>query len=913
MFVTILAAIGVAFWVISFPIMVHEDAIKSEVRSAFAAATGMDLEIQGDTSLKLFPSPHLSITQLYVPNSPSARASFLLTIKRLDIWPVFTSLFRSKIAIKKIEVTEPDLELEALPTGRMNWQDVSSFWQEGSNNSAGKSLPSDFILDLQVSGGHISYSDPAHNINQQVDNLIASCDIDETARKAASTLSLSYMEKPFVISADITGGIAQLLSPASSSVRLDVKSGQDSLTYKGNVGYRDNHIFMGGNLQLALNDLAYWVELYRGNVTEAAGAKKLPLSASADIKDENNGKGLTADITFNSPTIQGTAKASVAFPGQVDVKASISKLNLEDIIANGFLTRLAATPATPPPASAYPAPVQKNASDFDMTYDVRIADMLYNGKDIKNTSISAEIQTGGFIIPQIIATLPGQTRLDFSGIGRTGEGGVTVEGQADAEGAHFVEALSMFKAGGFALPEEDFRRFHIRTNVLLSSKEARLSELQARIENITANGDLIAKYGDRTSISTALLINGLNLDHVFTLWGLKDWRNLLLNYNKIGNNSDGVISVWLKKLGYDILISTSLENYTFDGRQYGHGNFDLSATAGKMQLSGTKVSYKDSLLAGKVDIDVTKNIPEMNMQVDVDQFDPDTFFLSDNEKAARTRMPGTGKWSTDLFDFKWMDLVNGKFDFKIGRFHYKNINADDVMLSGNLQDSKLSIDSLRAVTMGAGVFSKVILTGGTIPTLEVAAELSNIRIERFASLLPFLEPMSGLCNATVRLSTNGVNPSSWVSNMEGSVGMRGRDIEIHGFNLPGIIRAVNYVRTVANILDVVKRAFPGGDVLFNTMEGQWSIAKGVLGTTETKVSNDQADGTVTSHIDLINATMNTSANFVLKALDRNNPPNMIIKVTGDISNPTLDFDTSPLEQYVSNKTSEKLLENYGAH
>jgi uncharacterized protein involved in outer membrane biogenesis len=203
------------------------------------------------------------------------------------------------------------------------------------------------------------------------------------------------------------------------------------------------------------------------------------------------------------------------------------------------------------------------------------------------------------------------------------------------------------------------------------------------------------------------------------------------------------------------------------------------------------------------------------------------------------------------------------------------------------------------------------ITGGTIPTLNAALSINGLRLEQLASLVPLFSNASGICNISLRLSTNGSNQLSWISNLQGTAGLRGRDILVCGFNMPGIIQAVAYVRTVADVLNAVKRSFPKGSTLFSTLEGEWDISKGVLETLNTKVSNAQTDGTISSKINMVNWDMNTIVNFSLKALDRTNPPSIIVKMYGNMDTPSFDFDTSPLEQYVNNKTSEKMMQNYG--
>jgi hypothetical protein len=121
---------------------------------------------------------------------------------------------------------------------------------------------------------------------------------------------------------------------------------------------------------------------------------------------------------------------------------------------------------------------------------------------------------------------------------------------------------------------------------------------------------------------------------------------------------------------------------------------------------------------------------------------------------------------------------------------------------------------------------------------------------------------------------------------------------------------VSYVRTVADILNAVRRAFPGGETVFNNMEGQWSVSGGVLKTSNSKLTSDQADGILSCQVDLVNWLLQANINILLKALDPEHPPGMIITFNGNLNNPEPALDTRSLEEYVTNKTSERMLEKY---
>jgi hypothetical protein len=68
---------------------------------------------------------------------------------------------------------------------------------------------------------------------------------------------------------------------------------------------------------------------------------------------------------------------------------------------------------------------------------------------------------------------------------------------------------------------------------------------------------------------------------------------------------------------------------------------------------------------------------------------------------------------------------------------------------------------------------------------------------------------------------------------------------------------------------------------------------------------------MTSQVDLVNWKVQTNISLLLKTLDAAHPPGMIITFSGDLDKPETALDTRSLEQYVTNKTSQRMLQEYG--
>lgn len=909
--VTLVAVVLLAGWLVVFPLIIHKDAIRTELVDAFAAATGMELQIQDDIALKVLPVPHLSVTSLYVQPPVGSKARFLMTINDVEVWPALTSLF-GKIAINKVQVSGVEVNFEELVDGKPSWEAASSYWQHGvfqpdSIKKAQSGQLHDMVL--QVNDARINYTFRS-GMTIPLEKFDASWTIGQASNVDAH---FTFRNRPVAVAAHV-GSLAQLLTQDNVPAELNISSGKDVLHYKGNAGRKNDRAVFNGDLDFTTEDVAYWVHVLRGQVPEAtppAGYRMLPVSIKAKIITQDN-KTTFSDIAFDGTTIKGNGHVDITLPNQLDVKAAIKTLNMQDIAANGLFDTDAVS-ANPEQKNAYGSTRSKDA--WEGTFDIKIDDMQYNNRHVTGAAFVADLSNGELTIPQLTAGIPGDGRILFSGIGKMLPEGVNIEGQVDTQGNNFEDAIGLVETAGLSLPPEDFKRFHIRTNVNVMPGEIQLSDLAARIESTSIVGGMVAKFGKRTSLRAAFGITGLNLDHIGALWGIESWQKTVAS-NSILGKSDGVLSVWLKHLDYDVYINSTLDNYMLGGKLYDKSDLNLVATLNKVELNSDDLHYGNSHLSGKVGLDVSRELPKIDVNVKVDDANVSgifSAFVGADAKPAPGAPESQGVWPTAILDLKWFGFLNAAYNLKFAHLVCDKVEGSNVTIAGTINDRKLTIDSFTGNLYGANVAASMSIDGNSIPTSTLSGTVYGLRVERLAPLMPLFNGMSGLFNMNLAVNTSGINIQSMMSNLHGSMGAGGRDIEVHGFNLPAIIRAVGYVRTVADILGTVKRAFPNGDTVFPVFEGAWMINQGTAEMTRAKLRSQQAEGLVNGKTDLVHWTTNTGITFALKTLEPANPPVIIVNLSGDMDNTAIDFDTHMLEQYVNNKASENMLHQYGGH
>jgi len=890
-------------WFLIFPLVISKTRLQGEIVESFGTLTGMKLEIQDDIAVSMSPAPHILLRKMYVENINSSRTSFLATVENADITLSLGSIFGGKPHIKAISVNGVSLNLEVMDSGELNVQAAAKKWQNSKVDIASRATNESFNFKIQ--DAKINYYNPATAKDITLSDINLAGDFSGSDYKTNAIIHFNYRNTPLALTTHITGDVIKLFTPDKTLLDITLEKGKDSVNYKGNFTYNHAPQF-NGDLKVESEDIAGWIDLLSETAkdTTVATSTKLPVSLSTKIEMNDVNSVHFPEITLKGETITGKAVAAWILPNKIEMNAAIDSLNLENVIGNNtimsFIASATNTRNTNDSAKKYTSLIEKNT--LELSSNVTIADSVYNQKHIHNTRFSIDMAGNEMVIPQLLAKLPGESSLSFSGIGRDTLSGYALEGQIDIQGNSFAELLSLFKSTQFSLPVSDFKRFHLKTNMVSSPREIRLSELVARIEKMGIEGEMIAHLGSRMSVEAGLNIQSLNLDAIIKQWGLDNWRKAFFDNDKLTTNS-GTVSMWLKNLGYDFKINASLENYLLGNVTYDQTTFNAVASANKVQVNNIDAEYKHSHFKGKMDIDVSGEVPVTNMSFIIDKINGNDYSDTAKEK---------GKWLTNAFDFSWFDIVNGNFSFKIGRFIQDEIEISDIELLGSLENRKLKLAKFQGVSLGASMVGNATISGGTIPGITLQGNILGIKPELMAPFFPMLDVFSGTFNVGVSVASNGINVASWLSNLEGSLGASGRDIEIKHFNLAGVVRAVSYVRTVADILNVVKRAFHSGNTIFQKLDGNFSVSKGIIETSNTKIYSPQSEGSISGGIDISKAIIKSSAVFTLNTLD-NKDTNITVNVAGSLDNPEIEFDTRSLEQYVNTKTSSNMMQERNNH
>jgi uncharacterized protein involved in outer membrane biogenesis len=433
-----------------------------------------------------------------------------------------------------------------------------------------------------------------------------------------------------------------------------------------------------------------------------------------------------------------------------------------------------------------------------------------------------------------------------------------------------------------------------------------LTESGIQIENMRLLGAWIFNFQNSLTLDAAVDITGLNVDNILAPYPFISWMAENANANS-SEQKTLPLTDWLNKVDVVLRIKGALNQYMLHGKPRDKMEFGVELTKGKLDFKQLILRLNGTTITGSAQLTASGKKPEVTLQLDCDNMDVNQYFgIATSRNTLMTMTPD--HWSKEEFKLLPFNLVNSTFNLSCSTLTYNGTLMQDFSAVGNLDNGDLNFEHLNANVFGANFKAHGKLGVGKLPTLGIAFTLDNIAAEQLNNVIPLFKGMVGHFNLSASISTSGINMYSWVSNALGTINVFGRDIVVRGFNLQGIVRSVSAVRSTADIVNVIRLAYPGGDTQISELKGTYNLAQGVLDTPGVDFTTPVAPGRLSGKVNILDWTIDNSAAFRLTVLNEEKPPVLTLQIIGSLDNPKLGLDTSSLEEYVAIKTREKLLQ-----
>ncbi|HBL24640.1 MAG TPA: hypothetical protein DDZ40_11060 [Deltaproteobacteria bacterium] len=236
--------IGVVFLLLAATVYVifasyDYNTLKPEIARAFQDATGKELTLGGDISLKIGLTPTLVVRDVTIQNAPWGSQPELARIKRLEIKVRFFPLLAHRLDLIRVILIEPELLLETDTSGKSNLAmdaPVKDRTAEKGTDTGGWGLSRITFEEMRIEKGRVTYIN--HESKKRYTATVAVFTAGSTGPFGGRIRiegKVAYNEEFFEVTGAV-GSLATLADPALAwPVSLKLSMGDTVLAIDGSV------------------------------------------------------------------------------------------------------------------------------------------------------------------------------------------------------------------------------------------------------------------------------------------------------------------------------------------------------------------------------------------------------------------------------------------------------------------------------------------------------------------------------------------------------------------------------------------------------------------------------------------------------------------------------------------------------
>jgi uncharacterized Zn-binding protein involved in type VI secretion len=259
---------------------------------------------------------------------------------------------------------------------------------------------------------------------------------------------------------------------------------------------------------------------------------------------------------------------------------------------------------------------------------------------------------------------------------------------------------------------------------------------------------------------------------------------------------------------------------------------------------------------------------------------------------------------TELIDMSWMSGISGVLDLNVTKFVHKNVTLGNFRLQANFANELMNFKTLTFNYWGGQISIAGSMYGGKVPGFSISLAFLNGDFGEIMRVLTNRENLMGGISVSATFATSGVNYLSWLQQAEGKMVVALRGMQVRGFNLGGVVDAVNISRTSSDVANSVGMTIASGSTTFS-VDGNVNVRNGMLRTPGMTLRSENIGGVLTGEVRLLKWYMDLTCMFQFPEMSADTVPTLTVQVAGPLDKSELRVDTSSLEAYVAKRIISK--------
>jgi uncharacterized protein involved in outer membrane biogenesis len=564
----ILAAIGALLVVVVaalliIPSLIDWNGYKAQISQAARDATGRELNLAGDLSMSLIPSPSLSVTDVSLGNVPGAQDDDMVSIGEVRVAVALMPLLTGTVQVTEVSLINPVIAIETFEDGSNNLvfnpdqavrsgPDAGIISMPGStgetaseplddgngadaSDSTGSDLASTIQVDrLEIENATIIYRAPGSE--ERIEGLTLGVSAQTLNGPIEGEGYVFYRGIPLTFAVNV-GQISQT-EPFPVSLKLGIDKVDGGVTVAGRVDLSSDTPGFDGEIDSDFDDVRQAAMRIIGDSADIPDIAAKPLDLGGHITA--NAKSVTLnDLSIRFGETRGSGAIAIDQEPSLsaDVALRFNQLDLDSILVLADMGDAASAPvgsasggtsaaSTDAAGGAQSIPsqstVRKNGAanapaipaDLTASIDFEVETLIYNQTPVHNARINAAIANSKVTLNEVSAGLPGGTDVAVFGSisGETPTPSAALSYEVASENIRAV--IRWLGADIDGIRADRLRRFSLTGEFTGTSEQLNISDLDLRVDDTAIRGAVVANLGGSglPALGIGLKLDRINLD-----------------------------------------------------------------------------------------------------------------------------------------------------------------------------------------------------------------------------------------------------------------------------------------------------------------------------------------------------------------------------------------------------------------
>ena len=502
------------------PSFVDWNVYKGQVTNQVNAATGRDLVIDGDLSLTLVPRPTLVASGVRVGNIEGASAPDMIRLRTALVRVALAPLLQGQIAMDSVVLVQPQISLERLADGRVNWSFTPEVEAEGTSTEpapedGGFRLPPIAFNNINIEDGTIVFRDARNGDFRRFEKINATVAAGSLQGPFRAAGSLNALGVPFDLRAEIGRLAEDRAIPVSAGI--DAGDGDVNAEFSGVLSGFPIEPRLSGQLSGGGSEAA---SLLGGLLGDGVGdLAEADLALAGELAATPAGVAVTGiELTLGESRATGTVSVAL----EPDIAANVT-LNVSRLDLDALLGEPAADAESGESGQAESAPIQvvpgAQASggfvfpdSVEISMDATVDAIIYRESIIRQARLAGQLTNGELTISQASAQLPGGADVVLFGFVSTADGSPVFDGQVEASADNLRGLLSWLDVETEQVPADRLRKMELTADIRATPAQLTISNADAQIDLSRVRGGVAVALRERPGLGIGFSIDKLNLD-----------------------------------------------------------------------------------------------------------------------------------------------------------------------------------------------------------------------------------------------------------------------------------------------------------------------------------------------------------------------------------------------------------------